>query len=183
MIKLHLGCGNKILDGFLNCDLYNPLADIVCDIRNLPFDDESVDLVYACHVLEHIRRHDVFRTFTEWARVLKFDGKLYVAVPDFEAVVEHYIEHREIKDIQGLLNGGQTYEGNEHYVSFDFSYIKELLLQAGFCDVNRYDWRETEFANFDDFSKAYLPHMDFDNGKLMSLNVLAIKKGQIYDNS
>jgi len=175
MNKLHLGCGDKILEGFVNYDLYNPIADIKCDIRNIPFDDQSVDLIYACHVLEHIKRYEVVETITEWFRVLKPSGKLYIAVPDFEAVVEHYMENKDIKQVQGLLNGGQTYKGNEHYVSFDFEYMRNLLLDAGFDSVERYDWRESEFSYFDDFSKAYLPHMDIENGRLMSLNVLAIK--------
>ena len=36
-------------------------------------------------------------------------------------------------------------------------------------------WEETEHAQFDDHSQAYLPHMDKENGTLMSLNVECIK--------
>ncbi len=177
MMKLHLGCGGKILDGFVNCDLYHDDDRVVkTDIRRLSFaDDGTVDLIYACHVLEHVKRYDVVPTLKEWSRVLKEGGVLYVAVPDFEAVVGHYNANHDLKTIQGLLNGGQTYEGNEHYVSFDFSYLSECLRESGFSSCERYDWRETEFSGFDDFSKAYLPHMDFENGTLMSLNVKAVK--------
>lgn len=175
-VKLHLGCGGKSLPGFINCDLYNENADKKCDIRDLScFDDNSIDLIYASHVLEHVKRHEVSSTVEEWCRVLRPGGKLYVAVPDFEAVASHYMENRDLKPLQGLLNGGQNYEGNEHYVCFDFSFLKEILAEQGFVDVDRYDWRESEFSDFDDFSKAYLPHMDFENGRLMSLNVLATK--------
>ena len=38
-------------------------------------------------------------------------------------------------------------------------------------EVRRYDWRETEHANVDDFSQAYIPHMDKERGVLISLNV------------
>ena len=41
----------------------------------------------------------------------------------------------------------------------------------GMREVNHYDWRDTEHSEFDDHSQAYLPHMDKDNGTLMSLNV------------
>ena len=37
------------------------------------------------------------------------------------------------------------------------------------------DWRDTEHSELDDFSQSYLPHMDKDNGKLMSLNIEAVK--------
>ena len=53
--------------------------------------------------------------------------------------------------------------------------MKEDLNLVGFKDIKRYDWRLTEHSNVDDFSQAYLPHMEKSNGKLMSLNVEAIK--------
>ena len=52
-----------------------------------------------------------------------------------------------------------------------FSNLKSLLESLGFKDVNFYDWREVEHSNFDDHSQAYIPHMDKDNGTLISLNV------------
>ena len=49
------------------------------------------------------------------------------------------------------------------------------LIAAGFKDVRRYDWRQTEHKDYDDFSQAYIPHMDKENGLLISLNVEATK--------
>jgi hypothetical protein len=49
------------------------------------------------------------------------------------------------------------------------------LLQAGFSEVRRWDWRNTEHSEVDDYSQAHLPHMDKENGRLMSLNLEAIK--------
>ena len=48
-------------------------------------------------------------------------------------------------------------------------------MEVGFKNVERYDWRETEHAEFDDHSQAYLPHMDKENGTLISLNVECTK--------
>jgi len=42
-------------------------------------------------------------------------------------------------------------------------------------NVQTWNWRETSHSEFDDHSQAYIPHMDKDNGKLISLNVEAIK--------
>ena len=44
-----------------------------------------------------------------------------------------------------------------------------------FKEVNYFDWRKTEHSHIDDFSQCYLPHMDKDNGLLMSLNIEAKK--------
>ena len=61
---------------------------------------------------------------------------------------------------------------------FDYSSLAEGLMEAGFWIPKRYDWRDTDVGiwGIDDYSQAYLPHMDKENGTLMSLNVEAIKR-------
>jgi hypothetical protein len=53
--------------------------------------------------------------------------------------------------------------------------LEHDLKTIGFDKIYKYDWRNTEHSDIDDFSQCYLPHMDKENGKLMSLNVEAIK--------
>jgi hypothetical protein len=77
--------------------------------------------------------------------------------------------------LRGFLYGGQTYEQNYHYCAWDFDTLSEDLKKLGFKNIYSYDWVATEHANMDDYSQAYLPHMDKVNGKLMSLNIEAIK--------
>ena len=47
--------------------------------------------------------------------------------------------------------------------------------RAGFRQVRRWDWRDTGHAEIDDYSQAHLPHMDKESGRLMSLNLEAVK--------
>lgn len=77
--------------------------------------------------------------------------------------------------IMGLLYGGQDYEYNFHYTGFDFKYLEKLLRKAGFKNIHRYDWRKTIHKDYDDFSQAYIPHIDKEHGILVSLNVEAEK--------
>ena len=60
---------------------------------------------------------------------------------------------------------------------FDFDTLAKGLREVGFENVRRYDWRKTELGELgiDDFSQAYLPHMDKDHGRLMMLNVEATR--------
>lgn len=102
-------------------------------------------------------------------------GVLRIAVPDFEAIVSEYMENKRLSGVLGLLYGGQNYEYNFHYVAFDYEDLKKRLEAAGLTGVARYDWREFLPEGYDDYSRAYLPHMDFENGRLMSLNVIAKK--------
>ncbi len=82
---------------------------------------------------------------------------------------------KNLELIMGLLYGGQNYEYNFHYQAYDFNRLSDLLKEVGFSKIERYDWKDFLPPDYDDFSRAYLPHMDFEKGRLMSLNVIAIK--------
>lgn len=176
-MKLHIGCGNKIIDGFVNVDIRPlPGVDIITDIHNLSyFNNEKVELIYCSHVLEHIPRHEYKEVLKNWFDVLSHGGILRLAVPDIEAVFENYQKYKNLEILRGFLWGGQTYDENYHYCGWDFKTLKKDLEDIGFTRIKRYNWRDIEHSNVDDFSQCYLPHMDKDNGKLMSLNVEAVK--------
>lgn len=140
------------------------------------FENSSVDLVYACHILEHFSRNQIDKVLREWYRVLKHGGILRIAVPDFEKLVEVYLSTNDLKLILGLLVGRQDYPENTHYTIFDYSYLSEILTEVGFINIHRYDWRETIHRDYDDYSQAYIPHMDKEHGTLVSLNVEAEKE-------
>ena len=178
-MKLHLGCGNKLLDGFINVDIREdiPGVDLVDDIVQLSkVRDRSADLIYACHVLEHVKRHERVSVLETWHSKLGANGTLRIAVPDFEKVVKLYNRGTSCDSLIGFLYGGQDYEYNFHYYCWDYKSLEQDLTVAGFTNVRRYDWRQTEHAKIDDYSQSYLPHMDKEHGELMSLNVEATKE-------
>jgi len=172
-MKLHLGCGKRFIPGFVHIDAVDyPHVDHVATIDNLSFiQADSVDLIYNCHVLEHFKRRDIDRVLHEWLRVLKPGGILRISVPDFSKICEIYQRENRLDLVIGALFGRQDYLYNIHYNVFDFVSLSRSLEQAGFVNVRRYDWRQTEHAEIDDFSQAYIPHMDKEHGTLISLNV------------
>jgi predicted SAM-dependent methyltransferase len=180
MLKLHLGCGMRNIPGFTHVDIIDaPHIDYRCSVDNLcDFADGSVGLIYASHVLEHFGRHEIEAVLRGWYRVLMPEGVLRIAVPDFAAVVALY-EQEGLQDgfsgLVGLVCGGQRDQYDFHKVIFDEPFLRFLLKKLGFRDIHRWDWRATEHAHIDDFSQCYLPHMDKQNGRLMSLNLEAIK--------
>jgi len=177
-MKLHIGCGKKYLPGYKHLDVIDyEHVDFVCDARNMSIiDDGVVSEIYACHILEHVERSEVLDVLKEWNRVLRQGGLLRLAVPDFGAVVQEYVENKDLQRFQGLLYGGQTYDYNFHHVAFDYNTLKEALETAGFHRIAHYDWWDFLPDGYDDYSRAYLPHMDVENGRLMSLNVTVIKR-------
>lgn len=180
MIKLHLGCGHIRLPGYVNIDIMPAkAADLVADLRALPYPDSSVDVVYSCAAIEHLGRREWIGALREWSRILRPGAVLRLSTSDFEAVIARYHERGDLEELLGLLIGGQKDEYDWHGMIFDFATLRRGLHDTGFANVRRYDWRTTEIGalGIDDFSQAYLPHMDKENGRLMMLNVEATKVG------
>lgn len=180
MLKLHIGCGMRHIPGYVHVDIMDaPHIDHRCSVDKLhPFADGSASLIYASHILEHFGRNEVEAVLKEWHRVLAPNGVLRIAVPDFAAVVDLY-EQEGLQDgksgLVGLVCGGQRDEYDFHKIIFDEPFLAYLLTKTGFSNIRHWNWRNTEHTHVDDFSQAHLPHMDKQNGRLMSLNLEATK--------
>lgn len=175
--KLHLGCFHKKIHGFINVDIREEVSpDVVDDVFKLEkFADNSVDLIYASHVLEHADIKTAQQTLKNWFRALKSGGVLRLAVPDMERHFAHYFYYRDLDKLKSALWGSQRHEFDVHKSGWDEATIKRDLENVGFIFKGRYNWKQTEHFFIDDYSQAYYPHMDKENGMLMSLNVEAIK--------
>lgn len=64
---------------YTTTDLYSPLADVKADICNLPFEDDTYDIILCNHVLEHIP--DDTKAMQELYRVLKPGGMGIFQIP------------------------------------------------------------------------------------------------------
>ena len=88
--RLNLGCGNKILPGYVNVDVAAARGgmrpDVVCDLRDLAeFDDDSVDEILSVHVIEHFWRWEIDDLLREWVRVLKPGARMVIECPNLQA--------------------------------------------------------------------------------------------------
>lgn len=64
---------------YITCDIESPLAEIKADICDLPFGDNTFDVVFCNHVLEHIT--DDHQAMSELYRVMKPGGWGILQVP------------------------------------------------------------------------------------------------------
>ena len=99
-MKLNLGCGDKILPGYVNVDVAPSRAgrppDVLCDLRSLgPFEDASADEVLAVHVVEHFWRWEVVGVLREWARVLKPGASMILECPNLQSACEEFLRDPE----------------------------------------------------------------------------------------
>lgn len=86
-IRLNLGCGDKLLPGYINVDAApsrkGQKPDVVCDIRNLDqFKTGIADEILAVHVIEHFYYWEVVSLLVGWNRVLKPGGLLVLECPN-----------------------------------------------------------------------------------------------------
>lgn len=80
--KLNLGCGNDYKDGFWNVDNGHCRVDEKVDICQVfPWQDNTFEMIYSRHVLEHIPREKFFQVFREIHRVLAPKGLFQFEVP------------------------------------------------------------------------------------------------------
>lgn len=180
-MKLHLGCGKRNfgpdwihIDGGDFPHLHSN------DITKLNFDDNTVDLIYASHVIEYFDRDEVLNLLKEWRRVLKNEGTLRLAVPDFNSMVNLYLNHNyPIETFLGPLYGKMAMSDKTiyHKTTYDFKSLESILECCGFHNTKLYEWESTEHSHIDDHSQAYIPHMDKENGTLISLNIESTKYG------
>lgn len=181
-VKLHLGCGwRNFGKEWIHIDNgdYEHL-DYKSDVTSLPMiESESVDLIYASHVIAYFNRDEIIPILNEWNRVLKTGGVLRLATPDFKSMIELYHQGEiVIEEVLGPLYGKMDMDGVDiyHRTTYDLKSLKSILTRCGFTNIQKYNWRQTEHSEFDDHSQAYKPNMDKENGKLISLNVESIKK-------
>src|SRR5579864_294813 len=85
-IKINLGCGEKYLSGYINCDFVNTVkVDKIVDLNKFhyPFKTSYADEILMDNVLEHL--DNIVLVMEELYRVLKKNGTLKIYVPYFKS--------------------------------------------------------------------------------------------------
>ena len=167
---LEIGPGSQRLPGFETLDIVGgPNVDYVWDAsKRLPFKDNTFDLIYASHVLEHIPWYKTEEVLKEWVRVLKPGGILEIWVPDGLKICKALVDYelsgtKEAMERDGWykfnpeknfylwVNGrlftygngtGNPCHPNWHRALFTAKYLKECLERAGLVDVRELDRSE-----------------------------------------
>ena len=107
--KIHFGGGKDKLEGFLNTDIIGKIP--INMAKKLPFPTDSVDVIFSCHVIEHLY-YKQFRTFMkESSRILKDGGLHIIMTPSLTRLIDALYYNKELKPI--LLKGHEKLAGIE----------------------------------------------------------------------
>lgn len=95
-MKLHVGCGDKYYKEYTNIDLYDfdpkdtsrdgARYDVKMDLRDLKFDENSINEIMFIHGFEHFTRYEGLEVLGKWLSVLKPGGFIHLEMPDFGRV-------------------------------------------------------------------------------------------------
>jgi len=137
-IHLHLGSGDIYMEGgWINCDLYSEKADVKLDCSKIPLPDNSVQEIYACHLLEHFHFREAFDVLREWKRVLKLNGILRIETPDMLKSCKAFVE----SDEQGRINLYSHFfsepwvSGQVHKFLYTETQLRWTLEEVGFKNI------------------------------------------------
>lgn len=136
-MKLHLGCGDKIWPGFVNCDLHAE-ADVNTDCTKLPFESDSAIEIHSIHFIEHVPRLSLENMLMDWHRVLKSGGKVVIEVPCLNKIAQLIINGEKNMRLTLLGIFGDPRDpkpGMMHQWAYTKEELSECLLQCGFKDV------------------------------------------------
>ncbi|PSB25981.1 class I SAM-dependent methyltransferase [Stenomitos frigidus] len=111
MKYLNLGCGRRFHSDWTNIDFTSTAKDVIAhDLgQSIPFPENSFDVVYHSHLLEHFSKQAAKAFIKECCRVLRPDGILRVAVPDLEQIAHSYLAALELA-LSGSHEGAANYD-------------------------------------------------------------------------
>ena len=85
--RLNIGCGNDYLDEYINLDKGNCKCDVKWDVEETPwpFEDNSMEMIFCKHLLEHINKDKIIPFFREVNRILQPVGIAEIFVPHYKS--------------------------------------------------------------------------------------------------
>ena len=128
--------------------------------KRIPEADSSADVIYSCHMVEHIERDEALAFFAEAQRVLKPGGIIRIAVPDIRWHIDNFLEDgdadrfirrtkltREMPKtffakVKSLMVGDRS-----HKWMYDGPSMCQLLTSAGFLEAKELKSGETQIEN------------------------------------
>ena len=151
-IRLNLGCGDKILPGYINIDTApsrgGKSPDLVADVRDLKKVKTAIaDEILAVHVIEHFYYWEVIPMLQSWKRVLKPGGRLILECPNLLYACQMIVNDPGLRSGSGAegqmsmwpLYGDPSWKDPLmcHKWSYTPDSLGQVVNQAGFINAHQ----------------------------------------------
>ena len=145
---LNLGCGNRYFPDWTNLDFIGNGKEVNSHnlLQGIPYPDDSFEVVYHSHVLEHFSKTDAERFVRECYRVLKPKGVLRMVVPDLEQIAKQYLNA-----LEAVTEKPTEYNKANHEWSVIEMYDQTVRNSSG-GEMGKY-WQQSHIINEDTVAK------------------------------
>lgn len=144
-IRLNIGSGGIEHRGYLSVDFYDQRANIIMDVTQLDFEENSVTEILAVHVFEHLNPYHCLDILKRWRKILKPGGKLIMEMPDIEALCKRFVtantgeRYGILNAVYGSVNttseGGPDKITSPHLFGWWPQSLWDHLSNAGFVNI------------------------------------------------
>jgi predicted SAM-dependent methyltransferase len=130
---LNLGCGTRFHPEWTNVDFVGSDTSILSHnlLTGIPFPDETFDVVYHSHLLEHLPKSAALAFIKECYRVLKPEGIHRIAVPDLERIARVYLEA-----LEKAAEGNERWADNYEWMTLEI--LDQLVREQGGGEMRAY---------------------------------------------
>jgi predicted SAM-dependent methyltransferase len=135
--RLHIGSGDRRLEGWINVDLLAlPGVDVVADVtEGLHF--SNVEAIFAEHFLEHLRLNKAIDFLVEAHRVLQPGAWMRLSTPNLDWVwlTQYDLKAEPDAKIDFALRLNRGFHAWGHQFLWNRDFLERALLAAGFSDL------------------------------------------------
>jgi hypothetical protein len=143
-MKLHLGCGQKYFEGYVNIDYplsehsvqLTSVADEFANLLEMNYGPRTIDEVRLHHVFEHFDRAIALALLASWNSWLKPGGILHIETPNFGrtgiAALNPFLSWQKKMIAQRHIFGSQEAHWALHFEGYTTAIYKKLLPMFGF---------------------------------------------------
>jgi ubiquinone/menaquinone biosynthesis C-methylase UbiE len=133
------------LEGYISIDKFDKTSDICMDVQDLNITENSVEEIFASHLLEHLNPHYIESTLGNWLKVLKPGGSLVLELPNLEGLCKLFLDgnNDERRNITMYIYGTMNTTGtgdtrtitSSHLWGYYPNALKEILTNVGFVNI------------------------------------------------
>lgn len=196
MMKLHLGCGRKYLEGYVNIDFPDSehtvqkdlTADVYADIHGLVYPHDSIDEIRLHHVFEHFSRPTALALLCRWRNWLKPGGVLRLETPDamacFKQMFSPFSSFSAKQQVMRHLFGSHEAEWAFHADGWYEEKFRVTLSKLGYSSIRvvKTKWemlrnievtatKSSETCGYAEFEKAV--------EELLTMSAVTLKQEQV----
>ena len=143
--RVHLGCGDVRLKGYLNVDYPSEQGvasgtsrpDVEADVTRLDAPPGRIAEIRLHHLFEHFERASALALLVRWYDWLEPGGRLLVETPDFDGCIAGF-ESRDLADQSMILRhlyGSQEAPWAQHFDGWSRGRFEAILPRLGYSGL------------------------------------------------